>query len=58
MRTICSIVYGGRACWPSRKVVSVMKMSRVFSACGSNSTGLPSMYSTIGPSKRISGGRL
>ena len=31
MRTICSTVYGGRACWPSRKVVSVMEMSRVFS---------------------------
>ena len=28
------MVYGGRACWPSRNVVSVMTMSRVASDCG------------------------
>ena len=57
MCTICSTVYGGSDCWPSRNVVSVMTMSRSLTLEKSNFTGLPSMYSTAGPSKRISGGR-
>ena len=46
--TCCSTVYGGRACWPSRKVVSVTTISLSFTELKMNSIGSPSTYSTTG----------
>ena len=35
---MCSGLYGGRACWPSRKVVSVIQIS----SAGSGASSTPS----------------
>ena len=55
--TCCSTVYGGRACCPSRKVVSVTTRSRASISAGSKVTTCPSISSWIGPSNSIFGGR-